>query len=163
MPIDWAHEVIDQIESHWTHQLRPRLVGLSDAEHRWEPVSRDLASAESVPTIAWRLDHVTVGLAVTNATHFNGPAATFEDFEPAGSADEALHRIDGAFEHWIDGVRMLGEEGLRRPQGPTSPSEFADAPMARLVMYTSVELIHHGAEVCLLRDLFEHREDPDET
>ena len=26
--------------------------------------------------------------------------------------------------------------------------------MARLIMYTHVEVIHHGAEVCLLRDFY---------
>jgi hypothetical protein len=26
--------------------------------------------------------------------------------------------------------------------------------MARLVLYTNVEVIHHGAEICLLRDLY---------
>jgi hypothetical protein len=29
--------------------------------------------------------------------------------------------------------------------------------MARLVLYTSLEVVHHGAEVCLLRDLFLRR------
>jgi hypothetical protein len=40
------------------------------------------------------------------------------------------------------------------PQGTLSPPQFADAPMARLILYTHVEVIHHGAEVCLLRDLY---------
>ena len=26
--------------------------------------------------------------------------------------------------------------------------------MARLIMYTHLEVIHHGAEICLLRDLY---------
>jgi len=26
--------------------------------------------------------------------------------------------------------------------------------MARLILYTSVEVIHHGAEICLHRDLY---------
>ena len=26
--------------------------------------------------------------------------------------------------------------------------------MARLILYTHVEVIHHGAEICLLRDLY---------
>jgi hypothetical protein len=30
----------------------------------------------------------------------------------------------------------------------------ADAPMAKLILYTNVEVIHHGAEICLLRDLY---------
>jgi hypothetical protein len=51
-------------------------------------------------------------------------------------------------------VRLLGADGLTRPQGALSPPQFADAPMSRLIMYTHLEVIHHGAEVCLLRDLY---------
>ena len=34
------------------------------------------------------------------------------------------------------------------------PPEFADAPKARLILYTNAEVIHHGAEICLPRDLY---------
>ena len=51
-------------------------------------------------------------------------------------------------------MRGLGDAGLARPQGPTQPPEFADAPMAKLVLYTNLEVIHHGAEICVLRDLY---------
>jgi hypothetical protein len=51
-------------------------------------------------------------------------------------------------------VRSLGEAGLAEPQGDRSLAAFADAPVARVVLYTSVELFHHGAEICLLRDLW---------
>jgi len=33
--------------------------------------------------------------------------------------------------------------------------------MARLVLYTHVEVIHHGAEICLLRDLYLWKGGPD--
>jgi len=51
-------------------------------------------------------------------------------------------------------VRSLGTVGLIRPQGLTQQPEFADAPMARIILYTNLEVIHHGAEICLLRDLY---------
>ena len=38
MDIDWNAEVVDQLESHWQHQLRPRLNGLTDDEYFWQPV-----------------------------------------------------------------------------------------------------------------------------
>jgi hypothetical protein len=37
MDIDWNGELVDQLESHWRHQLRPRLDGLTDDEYVWEP------------------------------------------------------------------------------------------------------------------------------
>ena len=37
--VDWTFELIDQLDHHWQHQLRPRLEGLTDAEYLWEPVA----------------------------------------------------------------------------------------------------------------------------
>lgn len=180
MGVDWNAEIVDQVESHWVHQLRPRLVGMTDDEYFWKPapncwtISRrglstashsfgggdftwDYGAADDVDpmtTIAWRLGHIIVGLAETNGTHFGRPPAAVASFSYAGTADEALGQLDDEFGHWIEGVRSLGEEGLARPQGSISPPEFADAPIARLIMFASVEIVHHGAEVCLLRDLY---------
>ena len=108
-------------------------------------------------TIAWRLAHLTVGLAQTNCIHFDGPPAEVATFDYSGTAEEALQQLDDAFDRWIDGVKSLGQEGLAEPQGPTASPAFANAPMVRLIMYTGVELIHHGAEICLLRDLYRQR------
>jgi hypothetical protein len=54
-------------------------------------------------------------------------------------------------------VCSLGVAGITRPQGALAPAQFADAPIARKVMYVHVEVIHHGAEICLLRDLYAWR------
>jgi hypothetical protein len=54
----------------------------------------------------------------------------------------------------ISDVRSLGAAGLAWPQGDISPPEFADAPLAKLILYTNLEVIHHGAEISLLRDLY---------
>ena len=107
-----------------------------------------------VTTIAWRLAHVIVGFAETNGTHFGGQPADMSTFCFAGTADEALHQLDDTHDLWIAGMRSLGSAGLAQPQGPTQPPEFAGAPMARLILYTNLEAIHHGAEICLLRDLY---------
>jgi hypothetical protein len=181
MQLDWNAELVDQLESHWRHQLRPRLNGLTDDEYYWMPVSdcwtisrRGASSApmslgtaeftmdfgepphdrEPVTTIAWRLAHLIVGFAETNGTHFGGPAEHVSTYSYAGTAQEALRQLDDEHDQWVRGVRNLGSVGLSGPQGPTQPSEFAEAPMARLILYTNLEVIHHGAEICLLRDLY---------
>ena len=43
--------------------------------------------------------------------------------------------------------------------GPCGPAEgpYADQPLAALVAHIHREVIHHGAEVALLRDLYAHR------
>ena len=181
MDVDWNGEVVDQLESHWRHQLRPRLNGLTDDEYFWQPVpdcwtlsrrgesrapvsfgggelTMDFAEPphdpEPVTTIAWRLGHVILGFAETNGTHFGAEPARAPTFEFAGTAEEALRQLDDEHDVWIQGVRRLGTAGLASPQGGTQPPEFADAPMARLILYTNLEVIHHGAEICLLRDLY---------
>lgn len=37
LQINWNDLLLEQLDWHWRHQLRPRLDGLTDAEYRWEP------------------------------------------------------------------------------------------------------------------------------
>ena len=88
-----------------------------------------------------------------NASHFGGPAAGYESWEYAATADEALAQLDAAYAAWTAGVATLGEDGLARPVGPAE-GHFGESPYADLVLHINRELIHHGAEICLLRDLY---------
>jgi DinB superfamily len=169
----WNVELVDQLERHWQHQLRPRLDGLADEEYFWQPVpgcwtiSRSAStgeytmdSAESehdpepVTTIAWRLAHLIDVFGPPAVAHFAVPPAEPPAVSYSGTAKRALRQLDDGHDAWISDVRGLGATGLLEPQGALSPPEFADAPMARLVLYVNVEVIHHGAEICLLRDLY---------
>jgi DinB superfamily len=110
---------------------------------------------EPVTTIAWRLAHVIVGcFGSRNASHFGGPPADWATWEYAGTAAGALRQLDDGYGRWIAGVRSLGADGLARPIGPAEGTEYADLPMAALVQHIHRDVIHHGAEICLLRDLF---------
>ena len=182
MTILWNAQLVDQVDEHWTGQLRPRLEGLTDEEYFWEPVpgwnvrprgtgtapvqagsgefTIDFAMPPPTPepftTIAWRLGHVVVGvLGVRNASHFGGPPMDYGSHDYPGSAAQALAQLDEQYAAWLDGVRSLGEEGLARPCGPVE-GPYAERPMAALVLHVHRELLHHGAEVALLRDLFLH-------
>ena len=184
MVIQWNDQLTDQLDWHWHHQLRGRLSGLSDGEYRWEPVNGawsvrprgtgmaaiqagagdwtiDFAFPEPDPapvtTIAWRLGHIIVGvLGTRNAAHFGGPRIDYESFAYAATADEAVAQLDTQYATWLDGVRGLGEEGMELPCGP-SEGGFAEWPMAALVLHINREVLHHGAEIALLRDLYAHR------
>jgi hypothetical protein len=111
-------------------------------------------------TIAWRLALITVGsFAARNSSHFGGPALgdheseCWRNFTYAGTAGRALEQLDEAYTLWIAGVRGLGADGLARPCGPAE-EPFGDEPMAMLVLHINREVIHHGAEIALLRDLY---------
>jgi DinB superfamily len=181
MEMDWNAEVVDQLESHWQHLLRPRLDGLTDDEYFWAPVpgcwtlsrrgestaplsygagewTMDYADPppdpEPVTTIAWRLAHLIDAFGSPAVPHFEPRPARPPAISYPGTAKEALDQLDAGHDAWISDVRRLGDAGLTRPQGEPSPPAFADAPMARLVMFIHMEVIHHGAEICLLRDLY---------
>ena len=178
--IPWNTQLLDQLEWHWTNSLRPRMEGLSDAEYFWEPVDGcwsvrrvgegdapvqagsgefrcDYAFPEPDPapvtTIAWRLAHLIVGVfGERNHSHFGGPRVSYDDFAYAGSAAEALDQLDEGYRRWSEGVRSLGEDGLTRECGPAE-GPFAEHPLSVLVLHIHREVIHHGAEISLLRDL----------
>lgn len=175
-----ARLLLGQLTTHWERQLRPRLAGLSDAEYFWEPAPdawsvrpRGTSSAQvqagvgdhtvdfafpepdpaPVTTIAWRLAHVVVGvLAVRSAAHAGGPPASYETWDYAGTATAALAQLDTEMERWVEHVSSLDAAQLVAPCGP-SEGPWADEPFAALVLLVTREVVHHGAEVCLLRDL----------
>ena len=168
--IDLTAHLVEQLDWHWSQQLRPRLDGLTDDEYFWQPVPDcwtvhpdggiDFAypppDPEPVTTIAWRLAHVIVGvLAVRVHSHFDGPPAEYETWRYATDAQTALAQLDVAYDSWITGVRRLTEAELATPVGPAE-GPWADRPMLDLVLHISREVIHHGAEIALLRDLYAH-------
>ena len=177
--IDWTHELLDQLTWHWDHQMRARLAGLTDDEYFWEPVddcwsvrARGTSQApiqggsgshviefgipepDPVPvtTIAWRIGHILVGIyGARQASHFNGPPADYMTYDYPITAADALERLDAAHAAWIAGVASLDEAALARPCGEHG---FEQHTMAALVLHINRELIHHFAEIALLRDFY---------
>jgi hypothetical protein len=182
----WTARLLDQLTVHWDHQLRPGLDGLSDAEYLWEPVPgcwsirpRDQATTPMaagggdlvadfaypepdpapVTTIAWRLGHVLVGvLGARNAAHFDGPPMDYATHHWSPTAALALDQLDDAYRRWVTGVAGLGADDLERPIGEAE-GPWAHHTYAELVLHIHREVLHHGAEILLLRDLYRHRAD----
>lgn len=150
--------------------VRPRGTGTAPVQAGSGAMTIDFAFPPPDPapltTIAWRLGHVIVGvLAMRNAAHFGRPARAdalgreqqvdYQSFEYAPTAALALAQLDAEYTTWTAGVEALGEADLLRPCGPAE-GPWADQPMAALVLHIHREVIHHLAEVCLLRDLYAH-------
>lgn len=169
----WTTRLIDQLDWHWQHQLRPRLEGLTDEEYFWEPVPGcwtvhsdggiDFAypppQPEPFTTIAWRLAHVIVGVfAMRSHNHFSGPPADYQSWNYATDAGTAVAQLDEEYHRWITGVRTLTDEDFERPCGPAEGS-YAEYSLAELVLHINREVIHHGAEIACIRDLYAHRKD----
>ncbi|MET0132325.1 MAG: DinB family protein [Kibdelosporangium sp.] len=179
--IDWNLQLNEQLTWIWENQTRQRLEGLTDKEYFWEPVDgmwnvrpRGTSTAPiaagsgeftldyafptpepaPVTTIAWRLNHILVGvLGARIASHFGGPEHGYDTYDYPATAADALSRLDALYAAWTAGVRGLGVNGLRHTCGPAE-GPFADYSMAALVLHINRELLHHTAEIALLRDLY---------
>jgi len=175
-----SEQLADQLDWYWRTNLRPRLDGLTDAEYFWEPVrdcwsirprgtsaapmsegsgewTMDSAPPDLVPTpapvttIAWRLAHIVVNcLGYRVGWYFGGQDVDSGTFAYAGTADEALKQFDEMYGRWDAGVRALSDADLENPPA-VGPEPY---PLENRVLHVNRELIHHGAEISLLRDLY---------
>jgi hypothetical protein len=140
-----------------------------DGEYRydWPPGSLGETTAPFT-TLAWRLCH----LAVMGLGHWallyegvpnGGEVAMTMPFPP--TADEAVALADEVWTRWRAGLEQLDDDALCRPIGETpwcgELSEGTsrmklgpDDPAMSFVIHQQRELIHHGAEISLLRDLY---------
>lgn len=181
MKVDWGAVLVGQLEFYWDVHLRPRLDGLTDAEYFWEPVegcwtlrrgqdgtyTLDAQWPEPSPppvtTIAWRMIHIGVGCFATRVSTFFGDGSvpdTATMFDPRhvparlpGSAAEAIAFLDTTYQRWHDAIAALDEDALSRPLGPKG-AQFANDPMAGLIAHVNREVMHHGGEIGVLRDLY---------
>lgn len=168
-------ELFFQLSLHWDRQLRPRLSGLEDEEYLWEPVPNCWTIRENSPgvfaidrgpapepppvtTIAWRLAHITFGCLAFRANwHFGDRSLTWETARIPGTAAAALEALDAAYGEWRDGVLRAPEEFFSARSVNTPGSNDGEYPFGHVVLHINREVIHHGAEVALLRDLYLRR------
>lgn len=177
----WRDLLLDQLDFYWQAHLWPRLSGLTDEEYLWEPVEGawtlrvgedDVVRIESVApeppvppvtTIAWRMAHVGRDVFGKRARAFFGgsdapaEADMFDDRhwpeQLPLTAAEGLALLEQGYTLWRDGIAGLDDEALLRPLGPRG-GPFADDSMAALALHLNRETMAHGAEICLLRDLY---------
>lgn len=156
-------------------RLRPRLAGLTDDEYRWEPVPGtwsvrprpdgsvgfDFSLMPLAPaplsTIAWRLTHIIDLLREDRCATVLGlePDAGTEEVWVTLSADEAITNLERAFATWRGYLERTDPDRLGEPHDRyTDRYTFA--------LHIIDELIHHAAEVALLRDIYAARHSVDD-
>lgn len=118
-----------------------------------------LAGAQPVPqpltTIAWRLAHLGEQLTL-RADHTTGThTLTRHDYLVSGDAKSAIADFDTAAQAWRDAVAAADDTALDTVGHSTYPdgSDPEDA-FLHVVWWVNQELLHHGAEIALLRDLY---------
>ena len=150
--------------------LLDRLDGLTDDEYRWSPVpgaadlepvvGGELVAAEDeggqpVRTIAWTLAHL-VDLCLKRADHVDGSHSLAEAYGafPAEAAD-AVDEFARAAHRWrstVAGTTDADATKVGHSQYPTGMDR--DLPFVDIVWWMNRELIHHGADIGLVRDLY---------
>ncbi|MFB6840398.1 DinB family protein [Streptomyces sp. NPDC056361] len=105
-------------------------------------------------TIAWRLSHLAEMLAL-RADHTNGGhRLTRDDYEVSGDVATAVKAFDTAADAWRAALLSADDTALDTvghctyPHGSDPEELFLD-----VVWWVNQEVLHHGAEIALLRDL----------
>jgi hypothetical protein len=159
-------------------RLTSRLSGLTDAEYFWEPVAGCWSLRRSdqgrwqldggggggpapdpvpVTTIAWRLGHLG-GMAVGGFadSRFGAGTLTTEAIDFPPSADAVPGFLAEHYRNWRAGLAGLSPDEWASPLGPAW-GPYAESNTLDLALHVLDEVIHHGAEVGLLRDLYAQR------
>jgi hypothetical protein len=137
----------------------PRATSLAGAgEWGRDAAAHPHPSPPPFTTIAWRLSHLTEMLAL-RADHTAGTHTLTRDDHPvAGDAAGAVAAFDAAAESWRKALLSAGDAALDTVGYCTYPyGSDAEDPFVDIVWWVNQEVLHHGAEIALLRDLYRHR------
>jgi hypothetical protein len=153
-------------------QLMERVDGLTDREYLWEPAPeswsvrsieggaaevdgagvRDVIPAP-VTTIAWRMWHIAIDC-------FDDYTRRFEDdvseAQPHWTMD-ASEAVEATRQKWQQYRELVEELDWWQELGDSWDS-WSRHSVADMAMHASNELVHHGAEIGLLRDLYRSSE-----
>lgn len=167
--------VLDSIDA-MVAQLFSRLEGVTKEEYLWEPVDgmwsvrkrddgsvsvdgagdRDVDPAP-VTTIAWRMWHLSVDCFADYTRRILGDGHDVElDVAWYLDADEAVSALSESWRNYraaISGRDQWWDE-LGPNWGPWAHHSITD-----MALHCGNELVHHGAEIALLRDLYRWQAD----
>lgn len=172
-----GNSLITAFDYVWS-RLTGRLGGLTDEEYFWEPVPGCWSLRQDgqgrwrldggggggpapdpvpVTTIAWRLGHLG-GMAVGGfaSRRFGDGSLTTARIRFPARAGEVRGFLDGHYRNWRAGMAGLSPDEWAAPLGP-SWGPYAESNTVDLALHVLDEVVHHGAEVGLLRDLYSHR------
>jgi hypothetical protein len=165
-------DLVEMSDYAWS-RVRGRLEGLTDEEYRWEPVPhcrtvrqmpdgsyRSDGPAEpgdrnQFTSLSWRLCHIADFLGEER----NGPwlGLPVAQLPPRGgdpgSAADVLAVLDRTAGSWHGLLAETTEESLSLSIGPIA-GHYAESTRRSFAHHVVDELIHHGAETMLLRDLY---------
>ena len=163
-------------------RLVVRLEGLTDEEYHWEPVpgcwgvrprgeertarasggggwvleaARPSPDPPPFTTLAWRLCHLA-GLMALRADYTVGAGTmTLEGYEMPGDAASGVTALRAAGAAWRSALDPTTDADLDRVGRSSFPWGLDPTlPFLDIAWWVNQELLHHGAEIALLRDLY---------
>lgn len=156
-------------------RLLTRIQGLADDEYFWEPVAGSWSlrqvkngrwlldgdggggpAPDPVPvtTIVWRLGHIGGTLGGFARMRFgDGQRLRNEDLDVPAHADGIQPFLTDHYRFWMDGLLALPEASWFQPLGEKF-DPYSEANTLDLALHVLDELVHHAAEVGVLRDLW---------
>jgi hypothetical protein len=153
-----------------------RVAGIDDAELVWEPVAGcwtvrpdgaggwkadGVARGEPEPmpppitTVAWRVAHVCVSCLGGFSRRLFG--SDVPGVVIVGAAADLPALFDAAYGGWRTGLAGLDDAWDRALGSSWGP--YADDSVLDLALHVLDEVVHHGGEIGLMRDLYAHRAD----
>ena len=176
---DTKRELLDIVAQAWDVRLQPRLEGLTDEEYFWEPVP-DCWTIRRRPdgtfradwgfvfdeippftTIGWRMSHLIYCYGFTASWLGRGSRENpLERDGTPGTAADALRMLAEGHDTLVANINEIDADDLSKNIGPIG-GVYAERTKLSLLLHQLDEVIHHGAEVALLRDLYraQHRND----
>ncbi|MEV6212911.1 DinB family protein [Kitasatospora sp. NPDC051914] len=105
-------------------------------------------------TIAWRLSHLTELLVLRAEYTVGGRTLTRDEHPVAGDAVGAVAAFGTAVKAWREALVGADDAALDTVGHSSYPyGSDPEEPFLEIVWWVNQELLHHGAEIALLRDL----------
>lgn len=106
-------------------------------------------------TIAWRLAHLSEMLDLRADWTIGSHSRSVKQYRFHGDAADGIAALANATAVWREALTSADEDSLTqvgRCQYPDGSDP--DEPFINVVWWVNQELLHHGAEIALLRDLY---------
>jgi hypothetical protein len=110
-------------------------------------------------TLGWRLHHLSELLTLRADYTAGSHTLTRDDYRAGGDAAGAIAAFETGAAAWRKALLGADDTALDTVGHSTYPyGSDAEDPFIDVVWWVNQELLHHGAEIALLRDLYRERQ-----
>jgi hypothetical protein len=109
-------------------------------------------------TIAWRLSHISEMLLLRSDYTTGSHSLTSDTYPASGAAAPAISAFVAAVDAWRGALAACDDAALDTVGLSSYPyASDAEEVFIDIVWWVNQEILHHGAEIALLRDLYRDR------